>query len=223
MINLFTKGNYYFSQFSYIHLKGVVVSIILSMLLMLVGMFFNKKKFATFLGYLFIILKIYETYYRIFIEKYPFYDNLPLHLCNIAFIVGAIYLITKSKIMYNILYHFLYGAILVLILPSYFPYSTKFYIYFFFFMHVLEIFIVIYGKMYLGARVTNNGYIISIITYIILVIIALFVNRELHTNFMYVNDYILPQFKIISFNIYLVIYVLMNILFMSMMNLFSKK
>lgn len=213
IIDLFKIGNYRMYQFSPHHKNALIISIIISIILFLIPMFFkNKKKISIYIGIFIILVKIFDIYYRIEIERFPFYENLPLHICNVLIILSGLYLITKNNIFYNILYYFIYAPIVVLIIPGYFMYKTPFYIVLFMLTHMLILDVVIYGKIYLKAKLNKKGLYYSILTYFILLVVAYFVNLRLHTNFLYINGYILRDLSFLKFRIYLILFITLNVL-----------
>lgn len=218
MLDLFKVGNYTLIGFDTHHITALLMSTIISLILLLMPIFFKSKKtYGIFLGYFVVLTKILDILYRIYYEKFPIYEALPFHLCNFAIIVSGISLILGSKKLYNVVYHYSYAAIIVLFIPGSFNYSTLFYIFLFMFTHMIEIVVILYGRIYLNYKINRDGYILSIILFILLVINASFVNYRLGTNFMYVTDYILPAFKFMPFNIYLIIFLSLHILSQTVM------
>lgn len=197
-----------------IHYKNaMLISFVIVSIMLLLPLFFkNRNKLAKFYGYFILLAKLFDIVYRIFVEKYPFFNNMPFELCNIAIISAGIYLITKRNVFFNITYTFVYGAIITILAPSEFSYKTGLYIFSFIFTHVLIIFTVVFSFIYLRPKITVTGLIISIIVYILLVINALIQNHALNTSFMYLSSYIHPMLKYIPFRLYQVLLPLVNIL-----------
>lgn len=219
MTNYFTKSSYVMTAFSSHHLIGLSVSLVIGFLIYL--LFYiskNKRLVAKNLGYLLIVFKIIETLYRIYIEKYPLYDNLPFHMCNIAYIIACIYLITRKKIFFEILYHFAFAALVVIVFPGSFTYTTAFYIIIFMFTHVIEIMIVIYSLRFLNANIGKYSLVKSIVFYLILVALAYGINIKLNTNFFYINNYILSSLAFMGYKVYVAVYLILTILAMCLSN-----
>lgn len=223
MISYFIKSNYIMKAFSAHHLVGLSISVSIGFLIYLIFYFSkNKGAVAKNLGYLLIAFKIFETIYRIFVERYPLYDNLPLHMCNIAYIIACFYLITRKKVFFEILYHFAYAAIVVVIFPSGFAYTTGFYIIIFMFTHVIEIMTVIYALRFFNANISKYSLIKSICFYLISIGLAYLINIKLNTNFFYINDYILSNLSFMGYKVYVVVYLIANVLAMYISNKFFK-
>ncbi len=216
-------NSYTMYMFSREHLMGVFLAILISKILFIVAKPFNKEKYGKFLGYLILISKSIDILIRLFIEKYPAIEALPFHFCNIAIIISGIYLITRIEYLYTIVYCWSYGAFLTLLIPSTFTFSTRTYILFFFLTHVMIILSAVYGYVNYNHRVSFKGYILSLILFALTVINAFIWNNMLGTNFMYVNDYILPFLSFMPFKIYIVLFLTLHILVMTLLYLVFRK
>ncbi len=205
------------------HLYIVSAAIVITIMFFALATLFNKRKYGIFLGYFIIIVKIGDILIRVFIEKYPPLEALPFHLCNVGILLSGIYLITKNKYIYTVIFCWSYGAILTLIIPTTFNFTTRMYILFFFLTHSMILLSVIYGKVYYKHKVTIKGYTLAIILFVLLALNARYWNNRLGTNFMYVNNYILPFLKFMEFKIYLIIYISLHILTISLFYLIGKK
>lgn len=201
MIIFLTKSEYMFRYFDKIHIQSLLFFFIFSIIIILLPYIFKgleKGKYTTFLGYFFIFSKIFDSVYRIILEDHPWYDTLPLHLCNLSLVFAGIYFITRKRIYFNIVYFWFSGAILALILPGIEIYKTPLYIYVFMATHSLEVLAVIYAFIHLDERVTLQGVKVSLLGYYLLLIIAHLYNQVFDTNFMFMNDYVIKSVSFIK-------------------------
>lgn len=230
ILSLFEYKVYKFRYFSSIHKQSFWFCFILCLILFLMPYLIKgleKGKYTTFLGYFCIFAKILDSFYRIIFEKYPWYDTVPLNLCNVSLIIGGIYFITRKRIYFNLLYFYFSGAILAVILPGVIEYYTIPYMHVFMLTHTLEIFAVIYGFVHLDERITTKGLIVSLIIYILLIGISFIWNEVYGTNFMFIHDYIISAINFIKpFWLYRVIFIslfMLSIVLMYMPFMYSQK
>lgn len=220
-MKLFNYGAHRFVYYSFDHISMLLLSIICGAMLILIPYFLiNKRKYAIFLGYFVIFTKIFDMLYRTYVENEPFLDTLPLNLCNVSLLIGGLYLITNKDIYFNILYFWFPGSILALMLPGFDSYHTLFYVFIFMFTHVLEISIVIYGFLHNSPKITKKGLMDTIFLYFVLIFVAYAVNSVLHTNYMYIQYYIIKSVSFIKpLIVYRIIFVSLMILSMLVMYL----
>lgn len=225
-MNLLVKGNYLMYQFSKDHINALIFSVVLGILIIFSTIFIKRKKMLSyfkFLGFLLLILKIIETLYRIYIEKYPLYDNLPLHLCNITTFLCILYLFSKKNLYYNILYYWFLTYFIVLIIPGTFEYSTKLYSYIFIFFHFIPLIVILLARIHFNEKTNKFGLNISIFLFLIIYILLIFLNPILKTNFMYNNGYILESLNIIKpFMLYQILLALVIVISMYVMKFIAK-
>lgn len=201
---------HYFKYFSNIHIFSFIFSFIFSTILLTfpllcgklcgnVENYGNKQKFinfyGTFLGIIAIGFKILDSIYRI-LYQYEVIPNVMLvHLCNFAVVFAGLYLITKSKILFNITYFLSFGAAFALILPGVTYYYNPTYVYIFMITHALEFVAVIYGFYYLKDTITLDGFKKSCFILIGMFVYAAIYNyifKSYNINAMFLNEYIAP-------------------------------
>ncbi|WP_067138918.1 TMEM164-related integral membrane acyltransferase [Oceanivirga salmonicida] len=216
-------NSYKMGLFNKPHLMGLGLALIITIMLFVLAKPFDKKKYGKFLGVFIILAKMFDIYLRVFVEKYPPFESLPFHFCNISILLSGIYLITRNKYMFSMIYCWGYGAFLTLLIPTSFVFTTYSYVIFFFLTHSLILATIIYGYKYYNHRVSFKGYILSLILLVIAIINAHFWNVRLGTNFMYLSDYILPIVKFIPFNIYLVLLFVLHVFAITSSYLIGKK
>ncbi len=217
--------------FNGIHIKYLLISLVITVLFLVLAYPFNKKKYAKFLGIIILLIKAIDIFIRIYIEKTSVagvqetaVNALPFHLCNIAIILAGIYLLTENKYLYGIIYSWMYGAFLVMLLPSNFTFITKTYPVLFFLTHTMIIVAVIYGRKYFRHRMNYKMLILSLFAYILASVNAYFVNINLGTNFFYLNGYILPIFaKMFSLNMYRIVFLFLNLSAITLLFLLDRK
>ena len=110
-----------FSYFSPIHIETFVVSTLICIFLFYIPRIFknvNIEKYSTILGYFLLIFKIIDSIYRLMYQNEPITNVMPIHLCNFAAIFAGLYLIFRTKFLYNAVYYLTFGPVLALILPG---------------------------------------------------------------------------------------------------------
>ena len=216
---------YYFSQ---IHIHTFIASILFSILLLLIPKLFKKinlRNYGTFLGFFILGFKILDSVYRVTQEHEPVYNVIPIHLCNFAAIAAGLYLIYKTRFLFNLAYFLSFGAAFALVLPGVVVYYHPFYVYIFMIMHALEFVAVFYGFIYLKNKIDFKGYLMSSITLIMLFIYASIYNVFFPVNAMFLKFYIAEIVSFIKpFELYIVVLILSMLFIMFMMYLpFRKK
>ena len=191
-----------FSYFSPIHIETSIVSILFCIFLFYIPKFFKNidiKKYSTFLGYFLLTFKIVDSIYRLMYQNEPITNVTPVHLCNFAAIFAGLYLIFRTKFLYNVVYYLTFGPVLALILPGIIYYHDNYYVYIFMIMHALIVFTAFFGYEYLDERPTKKGFIQSIIALLLIFLYAFiynFIFKEI--NAMFLKSHIIPQVKFIN-------------------------
>ena len=215
---------YYFSQ---IHIHTFIASILFSILLLLIPKLFKKinlRNYGTFLGFFILGFKILDSVYRVTQEHEPVYNVIPIHLCNFAAIAAGLYLIYKTRFLFNLAYFLSFGAAFALVLPGVVVYYHPFYVYIFMIMHALEFVAVFYGFIYLKDKIDFKGYLMSSITLIMLFIYASIYNVFFPVNAMFLKFYIAEIVSFIKpFELYIVVLILSMLFIMFMMYLPFRK
>ena len=191
-----------FSYFSPIHIETFIVSILFCIILFYIPKFFKNldiNKYSTFLGYFLLIFKLVDSIYRLMYQNEPITNVTPVHLCNFAAIFAGLYLIFKTKFLYNVVYYLTFGPILALILPGIIYYHDNYYVYLFMIMHALIVFTAFFGYRYLNDKPTKKGFFQSVITLLLIFLYAFIYNwifKEI--NAMFLKSHIIPQVKFIN-------------------------
>ena len=191
-----------FSYFSPIHIETCIVSILFCIILFYIPKFFKNldiNKYSTFLGYFLLIFKLVDSIYRLIYQNEPITNVTPVHLCNFAAIFAGLYLIFKTKFLYNAVYYLTFGPILALILPGIIYYHDNYYVYLFMIMHALIVFTAFFGYRYLNDKPTKKGFFQSVITLLLIFLYAFIYNwifKEI--NAMFLKSHIIPQVKFIN-------------------------
>lgn len=191
-----------FSYFSPIHIETFIVSILFCIILFYIPKFFKNldiNKYSTFLGYFLLIFKLVDSIYRLMYQNEPITNVTPVHLCNFAAIFAGLYLIFKTKFLYNAVYYLTFGPILALILPGIIYYHDNYYVYLFMIMHALIVFTAFFGYRYLNDKPTKKGFFQSVITLLLIFLYAFIYNwifKEI--NAMFLKSHIIPQVKFIN-------------------------
>ena len=191
-----------FSYFSPIHIETFIVSILFCIILFYIPKFFKNldiNKYSTFLGYFLLIFKLVDSIYRLIYQNEPITNVTPVHLCNFAAIFAGLYLIFKTKFLYNAVYYLTFGPVLALILPGIIYYHDNYYVYLFMIMHALIVFTAFFGYRYLNDKPTKKGFFQSVITLLLIFLYAFIYNwifKEI--NAMFLKSHIIPQVKFIN-------------------------
>ena len=191
-----------FSYFSPIHIETFIVSILFCIILFYIPKFFKNldiNKYSTFLGYFLLIFKLVDSIYRLIYQNEPITNVTPVHLCNFAAIFAGLYLIFKTKFLYNAVYYLTFGPILALILPGIIYYHDNYYVYLFMIMHALIVFTAFFLYTYLNDKPTKKGFFQSVITLLLIFLYAFIYNwifKEI--NAMFLKSHIIPQVKFIN-------------------------
>ena len=188
-----------FSYFSPIHIETFVVSTLICIFLFYIPRIFknvNIEKYSTILGYFLLII---DSIYRLMYQNEPITNVMPIHLCNFAAIFAGLYLIFRTKFLYNAVYYLTFGPVLALILPGIIYYHDNYYVYIFMIMHALIVFTVFFGSAYLGGKPTKKGLIQSIITLLLIFLYAFTYNFIFKgINAMFLRTHIISQVSFIK-------------------------
>ena len=191
-----------FSYFSPIHIETFVVSTLICRFLFYIPRIFknvNIEKYSTILGYFLLIFKIIDSIYRLMYQNEPITNVMPIHLCNFAAIFAGLYLIFRTKFLYNAVYYLTFGPVLALILPGIIYYHDNYYVYIFMIMHALIVFTAFFGSAYLGGKPTKKGLIQSIITLLLIFLYAFPYNSIFKgINAMFLRPHIISQVSFIK-------------------------
>ncbi len=191
-----------FSYFSPIHIETFVVSTLICIFLFYIPRIFknvNIEKYSTILGYFLLIFKIIDSIYRLMYQNEPITNVMPIHLCNFVAIFAGLYLIFRTKFLYNTVYYLTFGPVLALILPGIIYYHDNYYVYIFMIMHALIVFTAFFGSAYLGGKPTKKGLIQSIITLLLIFLYAFIYNSIFKgINAMFLRTHIISQVSFIK-------------------------
>ena len=191
-----------FSYFSPIHIETFVVSTLICIFLFYIPRIFknvNIEKYSSILGYFLLIFKIIDSIYRLMYQNEPITNVMPIHLCNFVAIFAGLYLIFRTKFLYNTVYYLTFGPVLALILPGIIYYHDNYYVYIFMIMHALIVFTVFFGSAYLGGKPTKKGLIQSIITLLLIFLYAFIYNSIFKgINAMFLRTHIISQVSFIK-------------------------
>lgn len=191
-----------FTYFSPIHIETFIVSILFCIFLFYIPKIFKNldiKKYSIFLGCFLLIFKTVDSIYRLMYQNEPITNVTPVHLCNFAAIFAGLYLIFKTKFLYNVVYYLSFGPVLALILPGIIYYHDNYYVYIFMIMHALIILATFFGYEYLNDEPTKRGFFQSIITLLLIFLYAFIYNyifKEI--NAMFLKSHIISIVKFIE-------------------------
>lgn len=161
--------------------------------LTMVSAFLPKYKFAQFSAVVILLIKLAELSYRHIYVGEPIYSLLPLHMCNLTLIIAILTMLTKSQKLFQLTYYWCLGALFAVITPDIkysfpHPLTLSFYI-----THFYLLFAAIYGILFFNFKPTFKGWVNAFITLNIFAFIIFFINKNLGTNYLYVNR--IPNFS----------------------------
>lgn len=174
------------------HLMMVASGFIISFVLIIMGFFLDRKHFARFTALLVLIVKIVELCYRHIVNGEKLTQLLPLHLCNIALIFVIVMMLTCSKKLFQPCYYWSLGAVFALVTPDVTASFPNYVTLSFFITHFYIIFGVVYAYIFFNYRPTLFGYFSSFVSLNIIALVIYFINKELGTNYLFVNR--VPEF-----------------------------
>ena len=191
-----------FRYFSPIHIETFIMSVLFCGLLFYIPKFFKNldiNKYSTFLGYFLLVFKLVDSIYRLMYQNEPITNVTPVHLCNFAAIFAGLYLIFKTKFLYNVVYYLSFGPVLALILPGIIYYHDNYYVYIFMIMHALIVFTAFFGYKYFDEKPTKKGFFQSVITLLLIFLYAFIYNSIFkEINAMFLKSHIIPLVKFIN-------------------------
>ncbi|MFL6560727.1 MAG: TIGR02206 family membrane protein [Bacillus sp. (in: firmicutes)] len=183
--------NYDFEMFSISHF--VIISILI---LGAILIFLNKDKLKSkvsrrteiWVAISLIIIELTYHFWMIVNGSWNVSHAIPLELCSISMILTVILLLTKKKIIYEILlFTALLGASQALLTPSLnydFPHFRFFH---FFYTHLMEIWVPLYFTWAKGYRPTIWSVLKLCIFLNVLMPIIMFINKLVDGNYMFLS------------------------------------
>jgi hypothetical integral membrane protein (TIGR02206 family) len=149
----------------------------------------DKKilKLAKISGYLILIDKFLELFYRHFVIGETIIDVLPFNMCNYTMILAAIMMITKSRKIFPLVYFWSIGAIFAIVTPDVFfafpnPQNISFFI-----THFYIYFSIGYAIKYFGFSIDIKDYKKAFIYLNIIMFILFFLNLLIGSNYMFLR------------------------------------
>ncbi|MGL4253606.1 MAG: TIGR02206 family membrane protein [Fusobacteriaceae bacterium] len=133
------------------------------------------------------VLKLGELAYRHYILNEALISILPLHLCNIALIVGVAFMLTYNNSLFQLTYFWSIGSIFALLTPEVRYKFPNFWHISFFITHFYLFFIMLYGVFKLRLKPSLGGLFFSFFTINFIAVGVYFINADLGTNFMFLN------------------------------------
>lgn len=207
--------------FSKEYILALGLSFIITCFLLLMGFIIkNRKKYSNFLAFILIIQKIVELTLLVLMENRNLLTNFSL-VTLFIFICSLLYLLTNNKLIYNIIYHFMY--IIILILLFHVGYYTKpFYLYVKTLGYFLILLTIISGNFFQIQRIYFSGYVASILSFFVLVILSGILNKSFGLNNLYLVSYLLQAFTIFNYHIYVIILMVLNLIGITFLYLLKK-
>lgn len=207
--------------FTISYIYALLLGLILISVFFSLGFFVKSKyKYAKVLGFILIIEKIVELMYLVFLERFSIFTNFSLIL-TFTLVTSILYLFTNNKLIYNLSYHFSYLIVLKLLFTVS-KYKSTTYLYMATIGYFLILLATLYGAYFLRQKVYFTGYICSIISLIIILILSTMFNKATGENLMYTSNYIFSSLKILKYNLYLILIIILNILGISFMYILKK-
>jgi len=151
---------------------------------------FNEEKiikFAKISGYIILIDKFLELFYRHLVLGETIIDVIPLNMCNYTMILAALMMILKSRKIFPLVYFWSIGAIFAILTPDVFyafpnPQNISFFI-----THFYIYFSIAYGIKYFGYSI-NFADFKKAFVYLNGIMFALFfLNLLIGSNYMFLR------------------------------------
>lgn len=179
-----------FEIFSFSHILMIIVMFI-GVLFIILGRSFLKKHNQIVRISFFTILFLLEFLYHIWLYSGGVWDvsfALPLQLCSISLILCLIMLLTKSQVVFQIVYFMgISGALMAIITPELFLGYPHFRFFQFFITHILIIWTCIYYVIVHQYIPTTKGLVSSFFFLNGCAAIAYFFNKITRGNYMFLS------------------------------------
>ncbi|VWL85339.1 TMEM164-related integral membrane acyltransferase [Oceanivirga miroungae] len=191
-----------FETFSKFHLELIIYALLVFFVFYVIHSYIPDNKLQVYtiiLGVFVLILKIFDSLNLHYTELKPWTILLPLHICNISLIAGAIFLITKKEVFFNILYFLSFGAIIAMAVPDWNTYNTFYYPYLYFTTHIMEYIILYLGFSRMKIRIDRKKYYVVLVIILFIMIISSYVNTlSSELNFMFLKTYAIESLSFIK-------------------------
>ncbi len=179
-----------FVLFGLEHLIAVCVGFGLIFFILVLASSMNKKRrlnFIRLLALLVLGIKIGELFYRYYYFGEDFIYLLPLHLCSLALILALINSFAQNSAIFQLLYFWGVGAIFAIATPDIREGFRDLVTLSFFVTHFFIVLSVIYTTIFFKFRPSKMGLVLSFIILNILALGIFYLNKQLGTNFLYIN------------------------------------
>ncbi|MBP2240278.1 putative integral membrane protein (TIGR02206 family) [Cytobacillus eiseniae] len=177
-----------FEVFSISHILMIVLLVSGAVALYYFRSYFRKKDQA-FRSAMFMIMFLLETMYHIWLIKDGYWNlsfTLPLQLCSLSLLLCLILLVTKSQIIFQIVYFIgIIGAFMAILTPELFLGFPHFRYFQFFITHLFIIWTCLYFVFVHTYRPTRRGMITSFLFLNGSAIVAFMVNKLTDGNYMF--------------------------------------
>lgn len=178
-----------FVLFSDQHLITIGIGFAVSILLIFLGFFTERKQlFAKMIAVLVLGVKVAELVYRHNYFGETVTQLLPLHLCPIVIILSIFMMFFHSEALFQPVYFWSMGAFFAIFMPELREGMSDFASQSFYITHFFILFSTVYAFIHFRFRPTTAGFIVSFLLLITLAFIMYFVNIQLGTNYLYVNQ-----------------------------------
>lgn len=179
-----------YAMFSLEHLIYILGYGGLAVLLVYVPKIFklDVNKFAKITGYVILLDKFLELFYRHMVLGETVIRVIPLNMCNYTMVLAGIMMITRDKRIFPLVYFWSIGVPLALATPDVFytfpnPQNISFFI-----THFYIYFSVFYGFKYFGFKINFEGLKKAFIYLNVIIVILFFLNLLIGSNYMYLRS-----------------------------------
>ncbi|WP_427170813.1 TIGR02206 family membrane protein [Fusobacterium nucleatum] len=178
-----------FILFSNEHLITMGIGFIVSILLVFLGFFTERKTaFAKIVAIAVLGIKIAELLFRHYYYGEEITQLLPLHLCPMVIILSIFMMFFHSEVLFQPVYFWSIGALFAIIMPELRDGISNFASQSFYITHFFILFSTAYAFIHFRFRPTKVGFISSFLLLVTLAFIMYFINLRLGTNYLYVNS-----------------------------------
>lgn len=176
-----------FVLFGTSHMIMILVGLISVLALIALGFLIRPQLLAKLISVIVLGIKLVEMYYRHIVLGEEIYHMLPFHLCNLTIILSLFMMFFHSKFLFQLVYFWFVGAIFAILTPDIIFAYPNFWTISFFITHFYLVFSALFALVHFHFRPTKKGMFMAFLFINLWAVLMYFVNKELGTNYLFVN------------------------------------
>ncbi len=214
------RSKTFFKIFSTTHIVTlIIIAISIALLLLIISRYDEKVKkvFRIFFAYFALFLQFSYMFWLILNNNFTLKESLPLNICSVSLILTFFLLITKSKMIFCILYFWgLIGSLYALIFPQILHNFPHFRFFEFFLAHGTILLCVFYFLFIEKYSVSFKETVISYFLTVIYLLFVYIINLILNSNYLFLikKPYFSSFFDLFAMNYRLTLLIVLLILFL---------